>query len=136
MSDSVSTTQRVRVAYQGAEPRRTGDGARPWSFVLVRLTGLALSVLVLGHFALTHIVNDVAETDSAFVARRWDSALWVTWDWLMLVCAVAHGAAGVWVAIDDYTPEIAGRRRRHRVLLGLSAVALALGTITIVAATR
>jgi succinate dehydrogenase hydrophobic anchor subunit len=125
----------VRPAYQGAEPRRTEERARVWSFLLVRLTGLALSILVLGHFALTHIFNDVAETDSAFVARRWGSALWVTWDLLMLVAAVAHGAAGVWVAIDDYTPELAARRRRRRVLIGISAVALALGTITIVAAT-
>jgi succinate dehydrogenase hydrophobic anchor subunit len=135
MSDSVSTTQTVRSAYRGAEPRRSDGRARIGSFVLVRLTGLALTILVLGHFALTHIVNDVADTDSAFVARRWGSALWVTWDWLMLVAAVAPGAAGVWVAIDDYTPEIAARRRRHRLLLGLSALALALGTITIVTAT-
>ncbi|HEY7032314.1 MAG TPA: succinate dehydrogenase [Thermomicrobiales bacterium] len=136
MSDSLSTAPAVRSAYRGAEPRSTDGRARLWSFLLVRLTGLALTILVLGHFTLTHIVNDVADTDSAFVARRWGSALWVAWDWLMLLCAIAHGAAGVWVAIDDYTPETAGRRRRHRVLLGISAVALALGTITIVAATR
>jgi succinate dehydrogenase / fumarate reductase membrane anchor subunit len=125
----------VRSGYRDARPRQTGSRARLWSFVLVRLTGLMLTVLVLGHFGLTHIVNDVAETDSAFVARRWGSALWVTWDWLMLATAIVHGAVGVWVAIDDYTPDLAGRRRRQRVLLGLSAVALSLGTITIVTAT-
>ena len=125
----------VRSGDRTAQPRPTRDRARLWSFVLVRLTGLLLTVLVLGHFGLTHIVNDVAETDSAFVARRWGSALWVTWDWLMLATALVHGAAGVWIAIDDYTPDAAGRDRRRRVLTGLSAAALALGTITLVAAT-
>jgi succinate dehydrogenase hydrophobic anchor subunit len=101
----------------------------------MRATGLVLTVLVLGHFALTHIVNDVAETDAAFVARRWGSALWVTWDWLMLATAIAHGATGVWIAIDDYTPELARRGRRRAFLVGVSAVALGIGTLAIVAAT-
>jgi succinate dehydrogenase hydrophobic anchor subunit len=94
-----------------------------------------LTVLVLGHFTLTHIVHDVADTDAAFVARRWGSVLWVVWDWLMLATAIAHGATGVGIAIDDYSPELASRRRRRRVLLGLSALALVGGTATIVAAT-
>jgi len=89
---------------------------------------------VLGHFTLTHIVHDVADTNSAFVAKRWGSALWVAWDWLMLAAALAHGGAGVWIAIDDYTPDLAKRTRRRSILLALSALALALGTITIVAA--
>jgi succinate dehydrogenase / fumarate reductase membrane anchor subunit len=124
----------VRSSYQAAQPRQTRDGTRVASFVLVRLTGLMLTVLVLGHFTLTHIVHDVADTDAAFVARRWGSALWVIWDWLMLATAIAHGATGVAIAIDDYSPDPASRRRRRRVLLGLSAIALAGGTLTIVAA--
>lgn len=130
-----ATARTVRSGYRTAQPRQTRDKARLWSFVLVRLTGLVLTILVLGHFGLTHIVNDVAETDSAFVARRWSSALWVTWDWLMLATAITHGAAGVWIAIDDYTPNAASRSRRRQVLIGLSAVALALGTVTLVIAT-
>ena len=33
------------------------------AWLLVRLTGLLLTVLVLGHFALTHILTDVAEVE-------------------------------------------------------------------------
>jgi succinate dehydrogenase hydrophobic anchor subunit len=123
----------VRAGYRGAGARPTRDGRRIAAFVLVRVTGLLLAVLVLGHFALTHIVNDVAETDAAFVARRWGSVLWVTWDWLMLAAAIVHGAAGVSVAIDDYATDETRRGRYRRILIGLSAVALALGTITILA---
>jgi succinate dehydrogenase hydrophobic anchor subunit len=124
----------VRTGRRPAQPRRSRPNARTASFILVRVTGLALTVLVLGHFTLTHIVHDVADTNSAFVAKRWGSALWVIWDWLMLAAALAHGAAGVWIAIDDYTPAAAQRARRRSILLGLSALALALGTLTIVAA--
>jgi succinate dehydrogenase / fumarate reductase, membrane anchor subunit len=113
----------------GASPYASG---RVVSFVMVRLTGLFLSVLVLGHFGLTHIVTDVAETDSSFIARRWSSAVWLIWDWLLLFMAILHGATGIWVAIDDYTPDLASRRRRRRMLVAASALALAIGTATIV----
>src|SRR5687767_12125051 len=108
---------RVRAGYHGAQTRPASDGRHAATFVLVRVTGLALTILVLGHFALTHIVNDVAETDAAFVARRWGSALWVTWDWLMLTAAIVHGAAGVSVAIDDYATDDARRARWRRILV-------------------
>lgn len=79
-------------------------------YVLLRVTGVLLSVLVLGHFVVTHFVTDVARDDSAFVSRRWSSVLWVVWDSLMLAAALAHGATGVRVALADYA--ISGRRRR------------------------
>jgi succinate dehydrogenase hydrophobic anchor subunit len=124
----------MRSGYRVAQPREAPNRPGVATFVLVRLTGLLLAVLVLGHFALTHIVNDVGDTNAAFVARRWGSVLWVTWDCLMLAAAITHGAAGLWIAIDDYTSLLTARRRRRRVLLGISALALALGTLTIVAA--
>ena len=115
-------------------PRSRGTRAHLLTWVLVRLTGLLLTVLVLGHFALTHIIYDVAETDAAFIARRWSSALWLAWDWLMLASAILHGAAGVWITIDDYTPIGARRRRLHRLLVAVSALVFVAGTLTITAA--
>jgi succinate dehydrogenase / fumarate reductase membrane anchor subunit len=122
---------RTGVDYTPRE-RQEESERRAFAWVLVRLTGLILTVLVLGHFSLTHIFTDVADTGAGFVARRWSSALWLIWDWLLLAAAISHGAAGVWVALDDYTPDRVRRARRQRVLIGLSAVILALGTVTIV----
>lgn len=116
------------------EPRPAGDDSRVVLFVLLRLTGLMLAVLVLGHFTFTHILNDVTDTDSAFIARRWNSVLWIVWDWLMLAAAIAHGAAGLWIAIDDYSSDPASRLRRHRALLAVSLVAVSIGTATIISA--
>jgi succinate dehydrogenase hydrophobic anchor subunit len=99
---------------------------------MVRVTGLILAVLVLGHFAVTHIVTDVADTGSAFVAERWRSAIVLGWDWLMLAAAVLHGAAGLRGIVVEYaSPRLA----RYLVagLLVLAAAMLALGTATILA---
>lgn len=104
--------------------------------VAVRVTGLALAVLVLGHFTLTHLVTDVAEADARYIARRWQSALWLVWDWTMLATALFHGAAGVWLAIEDYSPDPRRRRWRQRVLVAVTVALLVLGTVTLAAGSR
>jgi succinate dehydrogenase hydrophobic anchor subunit len=107
------------------------DGtSRAVDYVLLRATGLALSVLVLGHFAVTHFVTDVAHDDSAFVARRLGSGLWVTWDSAMLAAALAHGAVGIRLALADYA---SGPRRRvlERGMLAVAAAVFVLGAVAI-----
>jgi succinate dehydrogenase hydrophobic anchor subunit len=116
-------------------PRNVASAARSrprglLTWVVVRVTGLLLAVLVLGHFALTHILTDVSETGSSFVAERWRSAVVLGWDWLMLAAAVLHGAAGLRVIVVEYARP--GRARSLSVaLFGLSVAMFALGTMTI-----
>lgn len=114
----------------GAEALRAGRPRGLLTWLVVRVTGLLLAVLVLGHFAVTHIVTDVADTGSAFVAERWRSAVVLGWDWLMLAAAVLHGAAGLRAIVVEY----AGPRRVRGLSAALFAVSVAmvlLGTATI-----
>lgn len=99
-------------------------------YLTIRVTGVMLAVLALGHFGLTHIVNDVAETDSSFIARRWSSVLWVTWDGLLLGTTLLHAAAGLVTIVRDYRT---GASRRTWLLgsLGLVLVLLVIGTATL-----
>lgn len=76
----------------------------------MRGTGVLLSVLVLGHLLFVHLLTDVSRTGASFVARRWSSALWLTWDGTMLTAALVHGAIGVSTVIRDYTRRPATRR--------------------------
>ncbi|MDQ3911723.1 MAG: succinate dehydrogenase hydrophobic membrane anchor protein [Actinomycetota bacterium] len=109
-------------------------GRHSFYFVMVRVTGLMLAILVLGHFALTHIVTDVAETGAEFIDQRWGSALWLLWDWAMLTAALLHGAAGVSISIEDYTPDSRKRKRRQRLLVLISTLLFVLGLTIIVLA--
>lgn len=116
-------------------PRPAGSRrARVVTYLTVRVTGLILAVLVLGHFAMTHVVTDVAEADAGFIADRWGSALWLGWDGTMLTAALAHGAAGAWIAIEDYTTDRVRRRRWLAALAAATALLLAVGWATLAVA--
>lgn len=122
-------TQGTGTANQAGSPRiRTAGQA----WLLIRITGLLLSLLVLGHLLAVHVLTDVAQTTSSFVLRRWSAALWVAWDACMLTAALLHGAAGVWTVLREHLSPGGGRNAAAAVL-GLLVVALAvLGWYTIV----
>ncbi len=113
--------------------RRPKQSFETWSWFFMRLSGLVLVFLALTHFALTHIVNDVVETDAAFVYRRWDNPLWRTFDWLLLALALLHGLNGLRWSIDDYIRSRPARAAVKAVLYTVSGVLFTYGTFTIVA---
>jgi succinate dehydrogenase / fumarate reductase membrane anchor subunit len=130
-TDVTSTAPRP-AAWETTTPAEPAEppSAHLADYIVLRLTGLLLAVLVLGHFVVTHVVTDVAHDDSAFVARRLSSALWIAWDATMLAAAIAHGATGVRLAIADYA---AGTPRwAEWALVALSALVFAVGLAAIV----
>ncbi len=122
------TARRPRRA--AGQSRSGSVEARSWLFM--RLSGLALVFLALVHFSVTHIVNDVVDTDYDFVADRWGNPLWRIFDWLLLALALAHGLNGLRWIVDDYVRRPARRRLVLAALFGLSGVLFVGGTITIV----
>lgn len=111
-----------------APARRSGEA---WSWVFMRLSGLALVFLALIHFAITHIVNDVATTNYDFVAERWHNPLWRLFDWLLLVLALGHGANGLRWIVDDYVRSPGPRKMVKGVVYGLTAALIVVGTLSI-----
>ena len=114
-------------------PRTRSRSAEAWSWAFMRLSGLALVFLALVHFAITHIVNDVVETDYEFVAERWHNPAWRVFDWMLLVLALSHGLNGLRWIVDDYVRSPGRRRAVKGLLYGLTGVLVILGTFTIVA---
>ena len=102
-----------------------------WSWFFMRLSGLALVFLALVHFAVTHIVNDVVETDYRFVADRWDNPLWRLFDWLLLSLALAHGANGLRWIVDDYVRRPRRQAATRAALYAVTAALFLVGTLTI-----
>lgn len=76
-----------------------------WAWLFMRISGILLVLLALGHLALMHVINTVEVIDYQFVANRWSgplSAVWRTYDTLLLALALVHGLNGVRIVIDDY----------------------------------
>lgn len=80
-----------------------GGNFELFAWFFMRISGLVLVLLVLGHVALMHIVNSVDEIDYGFVAARWTAGVgWRLYDFFLLFFALLHGANGVRGMIDDY----------------------------------
>jgi len=91
---------------------------------LMRLTGLALFVLALSHFIITHVLFDPANQTADWIdSHRWANGLWRGVDGSMLVIVVFHSFVGVRTVLQDY---VGGRARIVIVaVLALLAVVLA-----------
>ena len=69
---------------------------------LMRLTGLALFVLVLSHYLILHVLYDPAEQTASWIAEmRWSSTFWRAYDWTMLMLVLFHAFVGVRIVIGD-----------------------------------
>ena len=113
-------------------PTRARPGFEAWSWLFMRLSGLALVFLALLHLAITHVLNDVVETDYRFVANRWDNPLWQLFDWLLLALALLHGANGARWVVEDYVRRPGPRAAANYTVYVLTALLLVYGTFTIV----
>ncbi|WP_197523017.1 succinate dehydrogenase hydrophobic membrane anchor subunit [Actinokineospora pegani] len=81
--------------------RRSNFELASWLFM--RISGIALIVLVLGHLFIMNILDGgVHRINFAFVAGRWSSPFWQMWDLAMLWLAEIHGGNGLRTVINDY----------------------------------
>ncbi|WP_424189613.1 succinate dehydrogenase hydrophobic membrane anchor subunit [Actinokineospora sp. G85] len=81
--------------------RRSNFELASWLFM--RISGIALIVLVLGHLFIMNILDGgVHRINFAFVAGRWSSPFWQVWDLAMLWLAEIHGGNGLRTVINDY----------------------------------
>jgi succinate dehydrogenase / fumarate reductase membrane anchor subunit len=116
-----------------APPRaRRGSSAEMRAWLFLRVSGVLLVVVVLGHLLIVNLLGDgVQRVNFAFVAGRWSKPFWQLWDLLMLWLAMLHGALGMRTIIEDYSRRIGVRILLSSVLWTATAIMLALGTLVI-----
>ena len=130
MATPAVTRTRPRSAH--TRPATGAGSLELWTWFFMRLSGIVLVVLVLGHFTIVHILGDgVDRVDFAFVSGRWSSPFWQTWDWTMLFLGLLHGANGMKVVIEDYVRRDGARAALKSVLYMTTFVLLLLGTLVI-----
>ncbi|HEY8425386.1 MAG TPA: hypothetical protein VIK73_05145 [Limnochordales bacterium] len=122
----------VRPAY--AKPRPAGGSLELYSWLFMRLSGLLLVFLALGHLAIMHVIHSVEEIDYDFVAARLAGplgTLWRTYDLLLLALALLHGLNGLRVVIDDYVHTPRWRAVTLTALYVVGAFTLVLGAVVL-----
>ncbi|HUS62743.1 MAG TPA: succinate dehydrogenase hydrophobic membrane anchor subunit [Acidimicrobiales bacterium] len=112
--------------------RRPRQNFETWSWFFMRVSGLVLVFMALLHFAITHILYDVADTDAAFVTNRWANPLWRVYDWVLLALGLFHGLNGMRMIIDDYVRSPGKRAAVKASLYSLTGALFLYGTLTVV----
>lgn len=104
-----TTLERPTITEAERRRIRAGRGSRPtgvpsfevFAWFFMRISGIFLIFLALGHFAIMHIVNDVRDTNFDFVVARWGNPLWRVIDWLLLALGLFHGLIGMKTVLED-----------------------------------
>lgn len=134
----MTTLRRARVIYtnpsRAARPKPEASGTERFWWYFMRLSGLALVILALGHMFIMHVLVVLTgdEINFAFVQSRWGSPFWRIYDFALLVLAFLHGVNGARVVIGDYVNHRAARSLILGVLLVISGIWLVAGMAIIV----
>lgn len=113
-----------------SSPKPSG-GFELWTWLFMRLSGLALLGLALGHLVIMHLINNVDAIDYNFVAGRYAGWFWRGYDLAMLLLAMLHGLNGARILLDDYVPA-RWRRGAVTLLYLVGAIFLVMGIVAIV----
>jgi len=129
--------RRPRVIYtnpsRAARPKPEASGRERFWWYFMRLSGLALVILALGHMFIMHVLVELTggEIDFAFVQSRWGSPFWRIYDLLLLVLAFVHGVNGARIVVTDYVVHPTARSLLIGILLAIGAIWLVLGIAVI-----
>lgn len=113
-------------------PRTTRTNFELYGWLFMRLSGVVLVVLVLGHLLIQLVLDGgVSKIGFAFVAGRWASPFWQAWDLVMLWLAMLHGANGLRTVINDYAEKPKTRFWLKNLLYTATVFTVLLGTLVI-----
>ena len=116
----------------GGSREKPAGGLELAAWIFMRLSGVALLLLALGHLFIMHVFNSVHGIDYNFVSARYLNLFWRGYDLAMLWLAVIHGLNGLRTLAGDYArPPLRGWIIRGIVVTGIFF--LILGTWVIIA---
>ena len=114
----------------GARPRPE-SGFELYAWLFMRVSGVVLLFMALSHLAIMHVINNIESIDYDFVARRYLTPFWRTYDLVLLWLALIHGLNGVRTLVDDYVRAHGWRVVSLASLYVVGFVFLALGSLVI-----
>ncbi len=93
ISENTTITRR-RVQIQSNFERR--------AFLFMRVSGIALLILAVGHMLIQHVLNSSTNLTIMFVAEQWNTWGWKLFDFLLLLFTIPHGINGLRNVLEDY----------------------------------
>ena len=115
----------------GAGKPRPESGLELYAWIFMRISGVVLLLLALGHLLIMHIIHNVDNIDFQFVANRYATPFWRTYDLMLLWLAMIHGINGVRTVLVDYVNARGWRLASLASLFLVGFVLLTLGSIAI-----
>lgn len=115
----------------GAGRSKPESGIELYAWLFMRVSGVVLLFMALGHLAIMHVIHDIESIDYQFVARRFMTPFWRTYDLLLLWLALIHGLNGARTLVEDYVGARGWRVATLASLYVVGFVFLALGSIVI-----
>lgn len=88
--------------YRRGRPAPTDSPFELFAWFFMRISGVVLLLLALGHLVIMHLINNVDNINYQFVADRWFTPFWRSYDWTMLFLALVHGLNGLRTILDDH----------------------------------
>ena len=73
-----------------------------YAYLFMRLSGLILLILAVGHMIIQHVLNSSGNLTLMFVAEQWNSWGWKAYDIFLLMFAIPHGINGLRNVLEDY----------------------------------
>jgi succinate dehydrogenase / fumarate reductase, membrane anchor subunit len=117
----------------GGGRNRPARGFELWTWLFMRISGLVLLFLAVGHVLIMHVYDEgVDRVNFAFIQLRWASPFWKTWDWLMLILGLLHGVNGLRVIALDYVRPAGLRLAVNSFFTVVGGALMVLGTVIVV----
>ncbi len=110
---------------------RPAGGLPLYLWFFMRVSGIMMLGLVLGHLYIMHIINSTDAIDFAFVAQRFTTPFWRAYDLFILFFALSHGLIGLRGVLDDYVRSRPRRAFAEGVLWTAGAIFFLLGALVL-----
>lgn len=123
-------------AVRGDRRVKPAGGFELAAWYFMRISGLVLVFLALGHLFIMHIQNNVETISYSFVVDRWTNPktgfLWRLWDLALVNLAVIHGFNGLRQVAEELVAKATTRVLIRTAIWILAAAFIAMGSYAIV----
>jgi len=100
-------------------------------WVFMRVSGLLLVFLVLGHIYMQNIAINSAEINYDYVVGRFSNPTWKIYDIFLLGLTMLHGANGLRYVLDDCIKNLRVRFWVKIIIFTIIAAIFVIGSITL-----